>query len=183
MAKLQSIAWAVAGWSIVLIFPILWGISYLHGDAVAWLRGGHTSILLFSSHGDVGLVAIPEFLTANTAPVWYHFSFDGHYGNEFSSYVGTQLTSFDHAGIKWQRYTGAMDRSGTSRASLLIVKWWLLGVPALLWAAIIVLNRIRRSLRYGEGHCQRCGYDLRASPDRCPECGAVVPGDVPSTAG
>jgi hypothetical protein len=41
-----------------------------------------------------------------------------------------------------------------------------LAMPGLL----IGLHRGRRKLRPA-GLCRRCGYDLRATPERCPECG------------
>jgi hypothetical protein len=66
--------------------------------------------------------------------------------------------------------------------------WWSLAVLefgslALWWLLWFVpLRRTRRWAK--EGRCPRCGYDLRASPDRCPECGTLrATASLPSNTG
>lgn len=41
-------------------------------------------------------------------------------------------------------------------------------------AGALAFRRWRRNRKLATGTlCRVCGYDLRATPDRCPECGAV----------
>jgi hypothetical protein len=52
--------------------------------------------------------------------------------------------------------------------------WWLaasFAVPPAIWLVVSVLMAHRRRRRALVGRCAACGYDLRASPGRCPECG------------
>ena len=57
------------------------------------------------------------------------------------------------------------------------VPYWL---PALATAALPLAGAARRlgrlplRRRRGPGRCRACGYDLRATPDRCPECGTAA---------
>ncbi len=54
---------------------------------------------------------------------------------------------------------------------------WVIGTPV-FWLARKLKREIaaRHSTGYPTGRCTACGYDLRATPDRCPECGNVPAG-------
>jgi hypothetical protein len=57
-----------------------------------------------------------------------------------------------------------------------MVPSWFLALIFGLWPAVIGCRRLvrwRSMRRTASGHCPKCGYDLRATPDRCPECGTI----------
>ena len=56
--------------------------------------------------------------------------------------------------------------SGSSISVEYILAVWLLVIPPAIW-----ILRTRDLGKPRPGRCEFCGYDLRATPDQCPECG------------
>ena len=58
-------------------------------------------------------------------------------------------------------------------ATLQIAILYAAGSMTVLWVLVSVSIAFRSRRRQWHGLCPVCGYDLRATPHRCPECGAV----------
>ena len=63
-------------------------------------------------------------------------------------------------------------------ATLVVVRFWLLAAAALVLPAARAAGHLRARRRRRAGLCPACGYDLRATPDRCPECGKMARRDL-----
>jgi hypothetical protein len=61
---------------------------------------------------------------------------------------------------------------------LLAGRCWMVAVLAGAWPAVSFGRLVRRARRRRRaragGFCASCGYDLRATPERCPECGSAA---------
>ena len=58
------------------------------------------------------------------------------------------------------------------------VPFWAVAAISGFFPALRAVKCFRSRRRRHHHDCPMCGYDLRASPDRCPECGTAVPSGV-----
>lgn len=70
-------------------------------------------------------------------------------------------------------YIGYAGSGGTTQGTYIAIPiWFLLPLFGFLPGRAVV-RRLRERRHARAGTCRVCGYDLRASPQRCPECGTV----------
>ena len=81
-----------------------------------------------------------------------------------------QKPAFSFAGLR----IGGAARCDFVDYSICTAPYWLLFVLGLVPALVSRTVRRMRARRRSAGLCPACGYDLRATPDRCPECGTAV---------
>jgi hypothetical protein len=54
---------------------------------------------------------------------------------------------------------------------LVSIPWWSMTLLTAVASAALAARALRHRGRLHSGRCINCGYDLRATPGRCPECG------------
>jgi hypothetical protein len=89
-----------------------------------------------------------------------------------NSEPGDKYLMWERAGFAW--YSRHELRTGNLHLLLLFPFWSIVSVLAVLPLAWTI--RWSRRREHSLGLCATCGYDLRATPEQCPECGAIAVG-------
>jgi hypothetical protein len=64
----------------------------------------------------------------------------------------------------------------STNGDCIYARHWMLALFFAILPLLALVKTLKRTYQMIGGRCVRCGYDLRATPDRCPECGTVPNG-------
>ncbi|MDB5320158.1 MAG: hypothetical protein JWN40_1789 [Phycisphaerales bacterium] len=148
-----------------------WVLSYQARDFFSWTQADRRLRLVAETHrhglaagvfvpvGTGGRLLPPEARWKYTAP------------KSYAQTVGSQGTFFKRFGFVFE-YS---ENGAFALRQLACPYWFIMLLTTILPAARLAAWRRRaRRLSLHPTVCRHCGYDLRATPDRCPECGTVL---------
>ena len=127
----------------------------------------------------------PEFLRYASPDHWYlsltsgHGTVDvlyiAHWPGEPEFHTGRRDKNVFYATRYGKRFLGFGSAAQTNGGRFVVIPYWFLVACCITIAAFSARSWRRRRRTLFEGRCRQCGYDLRATPNRCPECGTPSP--------
>jgi hypothetical protein len=168
----------VSGLSLLLLVAVVavWIRSYWVRDIVMYCPPNRNFHTIQSILGSLHIISELDGSSTTENRVWWQIdplARDAIWNGGMSGYPVKVEKNLGHV---WQRYlytvfTPYPYRSLTLHKRLIVVPYW---SPAVLFAilpTIWIWRFVKYERRRNLGHCPKCNYDLRATPDRCPECG------------
>src|SRR5688572_1210907 len=168
---------------------ILLPLSHRHRLFIGWQRleqgppPDNHSIELFVTNGSLALEVWARdtfwLSTIQLSPPdwWDRKGFYAGTARPFPVSAYSPPSSFDRLGFHFH-HESSHDQPRTRQNyiiqhTVIALPLWLLFLLTATPPTLAILRR-RRARRHTQSkHCLQCGYDLRATPDRCPECGRL----------
>jgi hypothetical protein len=160
---------------------VLWVRSYAVVDDVQRITGPDRYILS-TAGGGFALQATTDqaFQAARQGWRWQESAGQSHVDSQLHwnrSVMAQDPSQHTYLGFWWSSLWGPNSTTPTATTTLVVIGpiWPLSAILAVVPTAWLVIRAKRRKAtrRRIAGLCPICGYDLRATRNRCPECGAV----------
>jgi len=152
--------------TIALLFVLLVAMSLFRRDSMSFRSPRFGWILVQNRMG--GVAVLYQNIQMNDAGATWNAYGPAPVLPPRSGVLGFSLQRSTLADVQ----TGRMIRQLT----FTLPHWFVIALSCgIMIVPIRRHRRIKRQRRWGEaGCCIQCGYDLRGSPDRCPECGRTM---------
>src|SRR5688572_2003349 len=162
---------AALSFLLFVVFATMWVRSYLRLDVLIHVRP-HDVTTVSMLHGrivsQIGWTAeeAKQRSSARNSVGWRFETWGSVSGSTtIDMSRGWQLLGFDAFN---------MGKGKTYGEFVVIVPYWFLCLVTVILPARVAYIRLRTHRRRMLGLCVGCGYDLRQSTERCPECGAFA---------
>ena len=172
--------------SLILLIAVtaLWVRSYFVKDDILFPRpdGSRRTIGIKTYPGTIDVDVIRMTVAVTDPPRWDRSEVDAYDRKRSREWdKKNSILGFAQVRTNFGGQHPVLKKHYAGYHSEWFVPFWSLAFVALLSPIVLILSSIRRRRRRNKGLCPQCGYDLRATPDRCPECGTPRPASTSST--